>query len=224
MFIIITLRKILTKKQVKMGLILSAGIVFISIIFLLWSYLSVQNEYKNQIYTMEEVPSKPVALVLGAGVYPGGVLSAVLEDRVSTAVELYRNGKIRKILMSGDNSETHYDEPTSMKNYAIKLGVPADDVVLDYAGFRTYDSFYRARDIFSLKDIIIVTQRYHLPRALYISNKLGVKAVGVPSDRQEYLYTDWYITREFIASVKAFIDVNITKPLPVFLGKKEKVF
>jgi len=207
-------------KVIKIILFLSLVIV----IFLLWAYFSVQHKYSTMIYSLDDVPGKPVAFVLGAGVFPGGEPSPVLADRVHTAVELYRDGKVEKILMSGDNSLKDYDEPTVMKNYAVKLGVPEGDIVLDYAGFRTYDSFYRAREIFSLTDIIVVTQQFHLPRALYISNKLGVNAVGVPSDRQEYLYSDWYAVREVLASIKAFIDVNITKPLPVFLGEKERVF
>lgn len=200
------------------------SLFILTICFLLLAYCSVHYTYKEQIfYSTEEVPSKSVAFVLGAGVW-GETLSPVLEDRVYTSVELYRKRKVRKILMSGDNSQTDYDEPTAMKKYAISLGVPEEDIVLDYAGFRTYDSLYRAREIFSLNDIIIVTQKFHLPRSLYISNKLGIKAVGITSDRQEYLYSDWYAVREFLASINAFIDVNITRPKPTFLGKKEKVF
>jgi vancomycin permeability regulator SanA len=200
------------------------SILIILIIFLLWAYFSVQTTYKNLIYySVEEIPEKPVAVVLGAGIW-GEHLSPVLEDRVFTGVELYKEGKVKKLLMTGDNSEADYDEPTAMKKYAIKQGVPEEDIVLDYAGFNTYESFYRAKEIFSLTDIIIVTQKFHLPRSLYISNKLGVNAVGMASDRRKYKSSGWYNIREFFSSVKAFICVNITKPKPTFLGKKEKVF
>ena len=208
------------EKMIKILLIL----IVVIIIFILWAFFSVQYKYKSLIYSMEQVPKKPVALILGAGVFPGGVPSPILADRVYTGVELYRAGRVKKLLMTGDNSLKDYDEPTVMKDYAIKLGVPEEDIVLDYAGFRTYDSLYRARDIFSLTDIIIVTQDFHLSRSLYISNKLGVSAVGVCADRREYLYMNWNKFREFFASVKAFIEVNITKPKPFFLGKKEEVF
>jgi vancomycin permeability regulator SanA len=208
----------------KRWLLLILSIFIIIITFLLWAYFSVQNTYKNLIYySVEEVPSKPVAFVLGAGVY-GEYLYPVLEDRVIIAVELYKKGKVKKLLMSGDNSSVGYDEPTAMKKYAVKMGVPEGDIVLDYAGFRTYESFYRAKEIFSLTDIVIVTQKFHLPRSLYTSNKLGIRAVGIASDRRTYRSSRWYNIREFFSSVKAFIDVNITKPLPTFLGKKEKVF
>ncbi len=214
----------LTKPFIKRCLLVILSLITIALVLLAWAYFSVQTKYKNLVYySVEEIPAQSVAVVLGAGVW-GETLSPVLEDRVFTGVELYKQGKVRKLLMTGDNSEADYDEPAAMKKYAIKQGVPEADIVVDCAGFNTYESFYRAKEIFSLTDIIIVTQKFHLPRSLYISNKLGLNAVGIISDRREYVASDWYNVREFFSSVKAFVWVNITKPKPTFLGKKEKVF
>jgi len=113
---------------------------------------------------MESVPADRVAIVFGAGLQRDGTPSAVLRDRVATAASLYFEGKVQKLLMSGDNRFLDYNEPGSMKAYAISLGVPGEDIVLDYAGRRTYDTCYRAREIFGLDEAILVTQTYHLPR------------------------------------------------------------
>jgi SanA protein len=122
--------------------------------------------YKTRIYTLDKVPTRGVAIVFGAGVWPDGRLSDILVDRVETAVELYRRGKVQKLLMTGDNRFINYNEPGRMRAYALARGVPDHDIVLDYAGRRTYDSCYRANYIFGVRDAILVTQAYHLDRAL----------------------------------------------------------
>ena len=131
------------------------------------------------IFSVEEVPQSRVAVVFGAGLQRDGTPTTVLRDRVTTAVELYHFGKVQKLLMSGDNRFLDYNEPASMREYAINLGVPTEDIVLDYAGRRTYDTCYRALHIFNVKDVILVTQDFHLPRALYICNVLGLNAWGL---------------------------------------------
>jgi len=176
-------------------------------------------------YRADEVPAKPVAIVFGAGLWWDGGPSPVLRDRVATAAELYFAGKVKKLLMSGDNSFLDYNEPGAMREYAIGLGVPEEDIVLDYAGRRTYDTCYRARQIFSVKEAILVTQAFHLQRALYTCNQLGVQAIGVAADLREYrrsalLY--WH-AREVPATLVALWEVNITRPLPV-LGDPEPIF
>ena len=181
---------------------------------------AIRQPYDKLIYTSpDQVPARRVALVFGAGVWPGGQLSPVLEDRVWTAVELYQAGKVDKLLMSGDNRFVHYNEPKHMGEYAQALGVPAEDIVLDYAGRRTYDSCYRAIHIFEVSEAILVTQRFHLPRALLIADGLGLEAVGMVADRRPYARADWYRLREVLASVAAWWDVRVAHPLPV-LGDK----
>ncbi len=171
------------------------------------------------------IENKPVALVLGAGLNRDGTAGLVLRDRVKTASELYFDEKVMKLLMSGDNSTEFYDEPGAMKEYALSLGVPEEDIVLDFAGRRTYDSCYRAKAIFSLDELVIVTQAYHLPRALFLCNAFDIEAQGVPADDANYSlrsYTFWWI-REIFASLKAVWDVTIAHPEPI-LGPPENIF
>jgi SanA protein len=178
-----------------------------------------------RLFTPENVPSERVAIVFGAGLQRSGIPSAILRDRVATAAHLYRTGKIDKILMSGDNRFVDYNEPGAMRDYAIRLGLPEKDIVLDYAGRRTYDTCYRARRIFDVRQAILVTQSFHLPRALMTCNALGVQSTGVPADVRRYgrrSYAFWYV-REVPATTVAFWDVWVARPLPV-LGKPEPIF
>jgi SanA protein len=178
---------------------------------------------KPLIYTVDEAPSRRVAIVFGAGVWPDGRLSAVLEDRVHTAVQLYRAGKVQKLLMTGDNRFVGYNEPEHMRQYALSLGVPDEDIVLDYAGRRTYDSCYRARHIFGVSDAVLVTQAYHLDRALFTARGIGIDAVGVAADRREYVYLQRYWWREMLATSVAWWQVTISRPLPI-MGEKLPIF
>ena len=176
-------------------------------------------------FQVEQAPSAPVAIVFGAGLTRDGQPSPVLRDRVATAVQLYFDGKVQKILMSGDNRFVDYNEPGAMKRYALSLGVPEADIVLDYAGRRTYDTCYRARHIFGVREAILVTQRFHLPRAIFTCNGLGVDSVGVIADQRtysQYAHRFWRI-REIPATAMSFVDVFITRPLPV-LGEPEPIF
>lgn len=179
----------------------------------------------NKIYnSIQDIPKKPVAIVFGAGYYEGGRLSSILQDRVDTAIELYENGKVKKLLMTGTNNTVKYNETSAMVKYAISKGVPPEDIVSDYAGFRTYDSLYRAKEIFQVNSAILVTQQYHLFRAIYIANNFNINSIGIVSNKRKYLKEDWYETREFIAIILSFIEINITKPKPKFLGEKIPIF
>jgi SanA protein len=176
-------------------------------------------------FPMEDVPADRVAIVFGAGLRRDGGPTAVLRDRVQTAVQLYQEGKVEKLLMSGDNRFENYNEPEAMRRYAHSLGVPDEAIVLDYAGRRTYDTCYRARHIFGVESAILVTQKFHLSRALFTCNALGIKAVGVEADNYYYLKRSrlyWNIREQF-ATVTAFWDVYFKKPLPV-LGEPEPIF
>lgn len=179
----------------------------------------------NRIYRTEDAPSARLAMVFGAGLRRDGSPTAVLRDRVETAAELFFQGKVEKILMSGDNSYDTYNEPEAMRQYALSLGVPDTAIVLDYAGRRTYDSCYRARAIFEVSEVLLVTQRFHLPRAIFLCNALGLDAVGIEANNNNYRSRSlliWNI-REQIATVGAFLDVYVNNPLPI-LGAPEPIF
>lgn len=166
-----------------------------------------------------QAPARPVALVFGGGIYADGSLTPMLRDRVDTAIALYRAGKVRKLLMSGDNRVADYDEPGRMYDYALSQGMPASAVARDYAGLRTYDSCFRAGAIFGVRGAVLVTQRFHLVRALYTCRALGIDAVGLVADRQAYGNESYYEWREAAATLAAWLDVNIIRPKPV-LGDK----
>jgi SanA protein len=206
----------LVRFTVAMGLLATGGV--------LGARLYTGLRYSSSIYTPEEAPSRRGALVFGAGLLRDGRPTAVLHDRVAAAVALYKAGKVDKLLMSGDNRFVEYNEPAAMREAAIELGVPADDIVLDYAGRRTYDSCYRARAIFGLSDVILVTQAFHLPRALYLCESLGLHAIGVASDLRVYRRSSQTIwaARELFATAAAVWDVVVARPLPV-LGEPEPI-
>ncbi len=179
----------------------------------------------TRIYQVNNAPTERVAIVFGAGLNRDGTPTAILRDRVETAAQLYFSGKVQKLLMSGDNRFENYNEPGAMRQYALSLGVPDEAIVLDYAGRRTYDTCYRARAIFGLDAALLVTQGFHLPRALFLCNALGVQAVGVEANNRHYwppLMWIWNI-REQLATIGAFVDVYLSKPTPV-LGKPEPIY
>ena len=156
-------------------------------------------------------------IVLGCLVRPDGELSDMLRDRLDTAVELYKKGAAPKLLMSGDHGTKEYDEVNAMKNYAIECGVPSEDVFMDHAGFSTYETVCRAKEVFCAKKALIVTQEYHLYRALYIAEMIGLEAYGVPADLHVYAGQTKRDLREFLARNKDFI-MCIFKPAPKYLG------
>ena len=174
---------------------------------------------------IEDVPNAPVAIVFGAAVYPGGRPSPVLADRVAAAAELYRAGKVRKLLLSGDNQTFDYNEPGAMMAYARRLGVPDAAMQPDYGGRRTYDTCYRARHIFQVKRAVLVTQAFHLPRALFTCRRLGIDAVGFVADRRAYPPEEivWWYVREGIAMARALVDVTLQREPPV-MGKPIPLF
>lgn len=178
-----------------------------------------------RLYALETSPSEPVAIVFGAGLYRNGSPTPVLRDRIETAADLYRAGKVEKLLMSGDNSTPNYNEPGAMRDFALDLGIPEQDIILDYAGRRTYDTCYRAREIFHLDSAILVTQSFHLPRALYTCNALGISAVGVSADLRQYRRfsrTFWNL-RETVATTVALWEIYVSQPTPI-LGNPEPIF
>jgi SanA protein len=164
---------------------------------------------------VSETSHRPAAIVFGAGYWPSGRLSNALADRMDTAINLYRAGKVNKLLLTGDNRFVDYNEPGQMAEYAVSQGVPRDDLVLDYAGRRTYDSCYRAGVIFGVEEAVLVTQEFHLPRALFTCERLGMDVVGVVADQREYVHGDWYQIREIPALTRAWLDLHVLRPKPV---------
>lgn len=180
---------------------------------------------KEFVSTEDNLPESQAAIVFGAGLWRDGSPTPVLMDRIETAADLYFRGKVEKLLMSGDNRTIDYNEPAAMKNYAMLLGVPEEDIILDYAGRRTYDTCYRARDIFQVDRPVLVTQAFHLSRAIFLCHKLGLDASGVPAENRTYrrsTLANWEM-REFFASFKAVWDIFILRPVPV-LGNPEPIF
>lgn len=183
---------------------------------------------QGDLYTVNTASEHPVAIIFGARVMPAGYPSHMLADRVATGAALYKAGKVDALLMTGDNSRMDYNEPEAMRQYALKLGVPDEAIVLDYAGFRTYDSCYRARDIFQVESAILVTQAFHLPRALLTCGGLGLDVVGVAADDQRpqgYRFSSMLFSqvRELPATAIAAFDL-LRRPRPTYLGDPLPIF
>ncbi|MCI9616893.1 MAG: DUF218 domain-containing protein [Eubacterium sp.] len=175
---------------------------------------------KSRMISLEEASDfeADCIVVLGAGIRDDGSPTWMLEDRIKIGDKLYQNHAADKIIMSGDHGRENHDEVNTMKKYAINEGIPSEDIFMDHAGFETYDSLYRARDIFGAKKVIIVTQEYHLYRALYIADRLGLEARGVTADLRFYSKKMAYWKfREYLARVKSFIKC-IVQPEPKYLG------
>lgn len=195
--------------------LITISIILVVIIVILIAIPSYVLDYgSKKTYTdINKIPQYNVGIVLGAGVNPDKTPSPMLEDRLITAAQLYKSGKIKKILVSGDNSEAHYNEPQVMYNYLIDVQqIPAVDVVRDFAGFRTYDTCARAKNIWGLDQAIMISQGYHLYRAIYTCDQLGLEATGFSATLRDYLGEESYKTREILAIYKSFIDLYIIPP------------
>ncbi len=175
---------------------------------------------KNILTPSEAAELKDVdcIVVLGCQVKENGEPSAMLADRLKRGIALYQQGAVPKIIMSGDHGRKVYDEVNAMKRVAMDAGVPSSDIFMDHAGFSTYESIYRAKEIFKADKLMVVTQEYHLYRALYIAEKLGVEAYGVSSDYRTYWGQFGREAREILARCKDFVK-TIFKPEPTFLGE-----
>lgn len=186
--------------------------------FLLRAYTALR--YAPHVQSVNEVEAKSVAIVFGARVMPSGRLSTMLRDRVATAADLYHAGKVSNILMSGDHHLPEYNEPGAMRDYAVRLGVPSEAILLDPAGLRTYDSCYRAKNLYHIENAILVSQAFHLDRALWLCEALGIEGVGVyadyhrPSGEYSRRSSRWSQWREVAATTVAFWDV-LTRPAPI---------
>jgi SanA protein len=201
-------------------LVLVIGVLLIGVPRLITGVYS-----NSRIFSVTDVMPEKAAIVFGAGLRRDGTPTTILRDRVETAAALYKTGKVQKLLLSGDNSYLDYNEPGAMKEYALELGIPEPDIILDYAGRRTYDTCYRAKAIFGLERALLVTQPYHLPRAVFTCNMLGVVSTGVYADNYPYrkISLGYWNLRELPASLVALWEIFVSKPLPI-LGEKEPIF
>lgn len=214
------------KKLMKLAIILGAiAAAAIAAFFIINSV--VIGEAGRYVYSIDDIGKLEKAdcvLVPGAKVYGDESLSLILKDRVDCAIEVYNAGKADKLLFSGDHGQTDYDEVNAMMDYAISKGVPEEDIFLDHAGFSTYESIYRARDVFCVNSVIIVTQKFHVSRAVYIARSLGLDAAGVNSDPRVYSNAASDAIRESLARVKDFFTVNVFLPKPKYLGDAIPIF
>jgi SanA protein len=170
----------------------------------------------DRVYQQSDAPVERVAVVFGAGLRRDGTPTAMLRDRVLTGADLYFSGKVEKLLMSGDNRFADYNEPESMRQFALSVGVPYEAIILDYAGRRTYDTCYRAKTIFGVDNALLVTQGFHLPRAIFLCNMLGMDTIGVEASHCYWNGSPFmWDVREQFATVVAFLDLYVSHPLPV---------
>ena len=185
-------------------------------LFVLAVSIFISLEAKPFIWSdINSLPNAQTALIPGAAILYNGDLSPVLRDRVDAAIYLYKSGKVEKILVSGNNSTVDYNEVNPVRNYLLKEGIPSDVIFLDHAGFDTYSSMYRARDIFLVSSIIVVSQSFHLPRAIFIARSLGIKAYGYNADVGSYSFYNYF--RELFANVRAVFDLAFLRT-PKYLG------
>jgi SanA protein len=204
-----------TKKIFRLACAAAFLFFCISMVLNLW----LEGRSSGRVYlSAKEVPQKTAAIVLGAAVYSGGKPSPILEDRLLAAEQLYRLGKVHKILLSGDHGKKRYDETTGMHRFLQKRKIPERDIFLDHAGFRTLDTMFRAALVFGVKDAVICTQKFHLARSLFLAEQAGIDAVGFQADRRRYRHHFLNLGRETFATFAAVFDIYIVGRKPRFLG------
>lgn len=194
-------------------IILSCVILVLGINFYVVGSTKKRLIKNNNLESLDDIDC---ILVLGCGVW-GEEPSPMLRDRLEKGIELYKKGIAKKIIMSGDHGRSDYDEVNVMKKYAIDRGVSSEDIFMDHAGFSTYESMYRAKEVFNVKSVVIVSQEYHLYRAIYIAKNLGLNAYGVNSEPKKYIGQFHRDIREILARNKDFVTVML-KPEPTYLG------
>lgn len=205
-------------KRVIKWILISLGILFL-IIFILNFYvvLSIRNRIISKD-NYNEIGEVDCIIVLGGGIR-NNEPSPILQDRLDKAIELYKMGLANKIIMSGDHGSDEHDEVNVMKNYAIRNDVLSEDIFMDHAGFSTYDTMYRAKNVFGVNKAIIVTQKYHIYRSVYIANKLGIDAYGVPTENIKHQFPIYREFREVLARDKDLFKC-IFKPKSKYVGEK----
>lgn len=207
----------------KIIIYISSFVLVVALFILAINYYVVGFSKNNYYYTVDWLENKYVWLVFWASVMSDRTPSDILKDRLKVAYKAYDLWKIDKIIVSWDNSRMSYNEPEAMKEYLIKLWVDLDDIYLDYAWFDTYDSLYRAKEIFWTEELVLFTQDFHLKRAMYIANRLWIKSYWVETNLQRYVNEDYNNRREVFARIKAFIEVDIFRVKPTYLWEKIEI-
>ncbi len=198
-------------RLVKFSAYLALAITVVGIVFFIWAQYYIERQSKGRVLPLSDLPVCDVILILGARVYEDKSPSPILKYRLDYGYELYLKGKAKRIIVSGDDRDSSNNESNSMKQYLMKKGIPSEVIIVDKAGYDTYDSMYRARELFSVKSMIICTQEFHIKRAIYIADKLGIEAYGYPSPDMEIFSIDYLRFRESFARCKAIIETEITK-------------
>jgi SanA protein len=193
-------------------------VVIFGLAALVTNLIVTQSAADYIVDNLHDAPPAQAAIVLGARVYANGTPSPMLVDRLETGIKLYETGKVKKLLLSGDHGQVEYDEVNVMLDYVLARGVPTEDVFTDHAGFDTYDTMYRAIEVFQVRSALIVTQEFHLARSVYTARQLGLDAVGVVADIQPYTDEFRNRMREWLARGKAILQLHITHPEPTYLG------
>ncbi|MDT0676202.1 SanA/YdcF family protein [Autumnicola musiva] len=207
-------------RLVKKSILTLAICVVLASLIVLGFEAYIQRDTAPLIYDqIENVPPAETVIVLGASVHSNGKLSPVLQDRIETAIDLYTSGKVEQILVSGDHKTENYDEVGAMRNYLLQHGIPENKILEDHAGFDTYDSMYRSQQVIGISDAIVVTQRFHLPRTMFIAKNLGLNYKGFVADKKQYETSTRLVRREKLANFKALWEV-ITDGEPATLKKR----
>ena len=205
----------------KIYIIIAVSVILVVLLSVFSVNYCVKSISSKKIISPEkitEINNADCIIILGCGVKFNGQPSMMLADRLERGIDLYKQGVAPKIIMSGDHGQIEYDEVNTMKQFAIDKNIPSEDIFMDHAGFSTYESMYRAKEIFKAQSIVIVSQEYHLYRAIYIAEKLGIEAYGVNADYRLYGGEKYREAREILARVKDFFK-TIFKPEPTYLGE-----
>ncbi len=208
----------------KKMIVFAVIVLLLPMLLMFFSNFMIQKYAENKTYTsIYEIPKNKVGLVLGTAKYSSaGGINLYFRYRINAAVELFQNGKIDFILVSGDNETINYNEPRDFKKELIKRGIPEEKIFLDYAGFRTLDSVIRAKEVFGQEEITIISQKFHNERAIYLAEKNNMKAIGYNADDPSINYGLKTQFREYFARTKAFLDI-LFKVEPKFLGKRIEI-
>lgn len=204
------------KIKLKRSLIFLAWCLGVVFVFIFITNLIIYVGSKAYIYkNIEDVPEAQAVLIPGAAILVNGGLSPIFKDRVNTAIEIYKTKKVPKILVSGDNSTVSHNEVNPVRNYLLQKNIPDEDIFLDHAGFDTYSTMYRARDVFQVSSVVISTQSFHLPRAVFIARMLGINAYGISADDGNILFKNY--VREIFSNEKAIFNLIFHRQ-PKYLG------
>ena len=212
------------KKVLTAAVVLPVLVALLAVLFALWADRHVGQAAAGRMFdNLDDLPKRDVALVLGTSKYANGRINTFYAARIRAAAELYQSGKVDGILVSGDNGRDDYNEPAQMKADLVALGVPAEHITSDYAGFRTLDSIYRAGDVFGLQSYTIVSQGFHVERALYLAAQRHHDAVGYLAYSPPGYWGARVRAREVLARAKAVLDVEVLRKGPKFLGDAVQV-